>query len=262
MVDARIAVELDVPVYTDRDGKEVGECERFGLKQNVKITHPHYLAFADESGCNTNQKKDGHVGGRKHVVEKGTVPQMAACTDDHRFTVLPFTAASGEAICLVVIFRSDQDKVPLLWKTGIDARVKDPARDSRDKIDFATNMGKGKFYPGGPTCEFNGKVVDCLTFTSEGGGITGAILVEILSYFDEIELWPRVPGGPIPMLIVDGHQSRLDPKFIDYINDKDHEWKVCFGVPYATVLAASDQRISCHYLVRSSTNPTMMSAPT
>lgn len=38
------------------------------------------------------------------------------------------------------------------------------------------------------------------------------------------------------MLIVDGHQSRLDPKFIHYINDKDHEWKVCFGVPYATVL--------------------------
>ena len=36
--------------------------------------------------------------------------------------------------------------------------------------------------------------------------------------------------------IIDGHQSRLEPKFIQYINDKGQEWKVCFCVPYATVL--------------------------
>jgi hypothetical protein len=38
------------------------------------------------------------------------------------------------------------------------------------------------------------------------------------------------------MLIVDGHQSRLDPAFVSYINHPDHEWRVCLGVPYATVL--------------------------
>jgi hypothetical protein len=38
------------------------------------------------------------------------------------------------------------------------------------------------------------------------------------------------------MLIVDGHQSRLDPAFVSYINDPAHEWRVCLGVPYATVL--------------------------
>jgi hypothetical protein len=38
------------------------------------------------------------------------------------------------------------------------------------------------------------------------------------------------------MLILDGHQSRLDPRFVSYINNKDHEWRVCLGVPYATVL--------------------------
>jgi hypothetical protein len=38
------------------------------------------------------------------------------------------------------------------------------------------------------------------------------------------------------MLIADGHQSRLDPRFVSYINNKDHEWRVCLGVPYATVL--------------------------
>ena len=49
-------------------------------------------------------------------------------------------------------------------------------------------------------------------------------------------LFPRVEGGPIPMLIIDGHQSRLGPKFIRYINDKGHTWIVCFGVPCATTL--------------------------
>ena len=38
------------------------------------------------------------------------------------------------------------------------------------------------------------------------------------------------------MLIVDGHQNRLDPKFIEYINDEGHKWIVCFGVLYATTL--------------------------
>ncbi len=57
--------------------------------------------------------------------------------------------------------------------------------------------------------------IDCLTFTSESGGITADILIKILKYFDVKEVFPRIPGGPIPMLLIDGHQSQLDPKFID-----------------------------------------------
>ena len=38
------------------------------------------------------------------------------------------------------------------------------------------------------------------------------------------------------MMILDGHQIRLDPTFINYINDDGHPWKICLGVPYATVL--------------------------
>ena len=58
----------------------------------------------------------------------------------------------------------------------------------------------------------------------------------MLSYFDLIDLFPRHPGGPIPMLIVDGHQSCLDPGFIKYINEPHHKCKVCFVVLYATVI--------------------------
>ena len=38
------------------------------------------------------------------------------------------------------------------------------------------------------------------------------------------------------MLIVDGHQSQLDPRFVTYINNKFHEWGVCLSVLYATTL--------------------------
>ena len=81
-----------------------------------------------------------------------------------------------------------------------------------------------------------GQTVDCLTFGSEGGGISGQILVEILEYFDSIDLFPRAPGGPIPMMILYRNQSRLDLTLINYINDDGHPWKICLGVPYATVI--------------------------
>ena len=63
LVDDGLAFVLDCPVYTDVEGNEVTEDERFGKKQEIKITHPHYVVFANETGCNTSQKKDGHVGG-------------------------------------------------------------------------------------------------------------------------------------------------------------------------------------------------------
>ena len=55
------------------------------------------------------KKKDGHVGGTKLIVEAGSVPQTVASDSDHKFTVLPFTSASGEAVCCVVIFQLNND---------------------------------------------------------------------------------------------------------------------------------------------------------
>lgn len=98
--------------------------------------------------------------------------------------------------------------MPLAWQTGIDIRAEEPVRNLRGEIDFA----------------------------SESGGITGEILVKILEHFDKMNLFPRTAGGPIPVLLVDGHGSRLDPAFVDYINNESHPWKVCLGVPYATTL--------------------------
>ena len=236
MLTANIASPREHPVYTDREGNEVQESERFGLAQSISIDHPDYILFADESGCQTNQKQDGKVANRKYIVEHGTVPQVICNTSDHRFTILPFTSGSGEAVCCVLIFQHKEDEIPMTWKTGIDITVENPLRNEKGEIDLEMNIGESKYYPEGPKCKYRGKEVRCLTFASDSGGITGAILVKVLEYFDEIDLFPRYPGGPIPMLIVDGHQSRLDPKFVAYINNKAHEWRVCLGVPYATVL--------------------------
>ena len=165
MVDAGVAVKLDTPIYTDRKGNEVEESKRFGLKQDIKITHPNYILFADESGCNTSQKKDGHVGGRKLIVQHGTVPQVMSSDKDTKFTLLPFTSASGEAVCCVVIFQHKSGKVPMEWKTGLDVTV-DPIRDENNDIDMRLNLGNGNFYPGGPKFNYNGKEVDCLAYAS------------------------------------------------------------------------------------------------
>ena len=181
------------------------------------------------------KKNDCNVGKTRHMVARGTIPQIMCSVSGHQFNILPFTLASGKTVCCVLISVTKvTDGVLLLWKTGIDITIKNPVRNKDNKIDYEMNVGEGKYYPGGPKCKFNSKVVECLTFGSESGGITGEILVGILQYFDEIDLFPRQRDGPIPMLIVDGHQSRLDPSFVEYINDHQHKWKVSFGVPYAT----------------------------
>ncbi len=104
MVDAQIASPRENPVYMDRTGNEVEGSERFGLAQELKIDYPDYILFADESGCQTNQKQDGNVGNRKYIVEQDTTPQVICSTTDHRFTILPFTSGSSEVVCCVHIF--------------------------------------------------------------------------------------------------------------------------------------------------------------
>ena len=78
---------------------------------------------------------------------------------------------------------------------GIDHQVCPVLTNDGKEIDFEMNFGEGKYYPGGPKCRFNGKEVDCLAYVSESGQITGDILIEILSYFDEKGVFPWLPGG-------------------------------------------------------------------
>ena len=73
IVDACVASWRETSMYTDRHRNEFEESdpERFGRDQNVKIDYPNYLVFADETRCNTNMKKDGHVAGRTYLCQPG-----------------------------------------------------------------------------------------------------------------------------------------------------------------------------------------------
>ena len=96
------------------------------------------------------------------------------------------------------------------------------------------NTGPGKTFPGAPTCHFRGKDIPALVACSPKGSITSEILKLALKRLDELEIYPRVPGGPIPFLLLDAHDSQLQVPFLKYINDSDHKWKACIGLPNGT----------------------------
>jgi hypothetical protein len=248
LCDARVARRLDEAVFQNMNGETVDNPEEkylfdidsnapeqpLGLPCEHEIVNPDYLLFFDETGCNTNQKKDGHNGGEKYVCGRGMRPKQIASNRDRHFTVLGLTAASGDPVLCVVIFASERKGVAASWAEGIDLTV-DPVKDEDGAVLLEkVNFGEGKYFPSGPTCFFRGKEIPYLPLTSPSGGITGELLVSILSWLDEREIFERFDGGPEPFIVVDGHESRLQPVFVDYITDPKHIWHVNFGIPHAT----------------------------
>ena len=65
--------------------------------------------------------------------------------------------------------------------------------------------------------------------------ITYTILKEALETLDCLGIFLR-ENGIKPMLLVDGHGSRFQLPFLEYINNVDHKWLCCIGVPYGLAL--------------------------
>ena len=63
--------------------------------------------------------------------------------------------------------------------------------------------------------------------------MSSTILKEIFETIDHFQLLPRTLGV-LPFAMLDGHGSRLELPFLEYINNKTTEWCVCLGVPYGT----------------------------
>ena len=228
-----------MPVFLDREGNVVeNESEAFGMKVKERLLHPDCVLFMDKTGCNTNQKSDGHVGGKLYIHKKGSTAEIRAASTDIRWTVLPITNAKGEAVCCTIIFQSEKEQIPITWTTGIDITLDGNHIEVKDDdIDFIRhNSGASNLCPGGPTCRVNGKEVSCFYAASPHGGITPEILVDTLRHIDKHEVFPRDDNKPPPFIILDGHNLRFDYKFLSYINDDKHKWIVCIGVPYGTHL--------------------------
>jgi hypothetical protein len=205
MVAAGVAKHLDEKVWMDISGNIV-ECKEkaYGMQVDTVLTHPNYVLFVDEVGNNTNQKKDGHIGGAKYLCERGTTPKQICSTKDAHFTVMGFTSANGEPVMCVIIFEGEQ--VKLEWSTGIDVQ-KISIGERHDPEYFEANSGPGMLLPSGPVCNFRGKNIPCQCYATTNGSITSEILRNCLEKMDEINLFPRRQDGPNPFLLLDGHGS-------------------------------------------------------
>ena len=72
---------------------------------------------------------------------------------------------------------------------------------------------------------------------SDSGSITSEILVDTLKTLDSLGVYARDDNQHLrPFLLLDGHQSRLQVPFLEYINRPEDNWVVCIGVPYGTAL--------------------------
>jgi hypothetical protein len=54
-----------------------------------------------------------------------------------------------------------------------------------------------------------------------------------LAYLDSLDIFDRSTGLN-PFLILNGHGSRFEFEFLEYINKAEHKWKVNIGLPYGT----------------------------
>ena len=102
---------------------------------------------------------------------------------------------------------------------------------------FSSNLGKHKLFPGGPSWYFNGIEVPAFVTFTDHGGIDGIVLTEIFQRIDNSAVYDaNRKDGRIPFALLDGHQSRFDLGFLQYISDTKTKWSACLGVPYGTAL--------------------------
>jgi len=232
MEECGVALKLQHPVFQDEKGNICDERSSFGLKITHDIIHPEMCLVVDEVGSNLSQKGDGHIGGQKFVCERGTIPQCKVQHKENHFTTLGFTALSGDPVLCVIVIAGKRESFGV--ETGIDPSAVIEG-DIVDDDFFDKNYGHGKLFPSGPSCHFNDQDIPCLVRWSEKGGITSEILAECLEHIDSYNVFERTEGLS-PFLLLDGHGSRFEIPFLDYITNKDHEWQVCIGVPYGTSL--------------------------
>jgi hypothetical protein len=228
-IERGYAVELEEPEWQDREGNSLDtEAASFGSKVTHRLIHADRILVVDECGDNTNMKKDKKAGNAKFVTGKRDRALVSCASDVCHFTSMCFTNLLGVPV-LVVIIIAKASVLSYSEQYGVNL--------SADRIgndDHEDNTGPGKLFPGGPTCSLNGVEVPAFVTNSESGGMTSEILAACLKTMDDANVFPRSDGIPKPFVLLDGHGSRFEPLFLDYITDKTHRWEVCLGLPNGT----------------------------
>ena len=211
----------------DNEGKVTNQENAHGRKATQILTRPDMAVSVDEVGGDTSQEGDGAVGGQKRIVPRGTVPKESPATNQP-FTMLGFTAATGEPVMCALIMKGKTIKSDMI--TGIDIFA-DVIEKETDEDYIANNSGQGKRFPMGPTCFFLGKEVPCMVANTENGSITSELLTTFFEHMDQLELFPRSDPNIKPFLLLDGHGSHLELPFLKYINTEAHQLLASWRLP-------------------------------
>jgi hypothetical protein len=70
MVQIKITTKLDKDRAFDAAGNFCDDKDAQGRKSKNKMDHPEKVMFVDETGADTNQGKDGNIGGIKMLTTK------------------------------------------------------------------------------------------------------------------------------------------------------------------------------------------------
>jgi hypothetical protein len=236
MVEAGVAIKHPEEVWLDKNNQiTINQEEAVGRKTRYQLVKPERCVYVDETGCNTNMKNDGHVGGRRYIMGVNQIEGgRTGVVSDIHFTVLAFTSGTGHAIMCAIIMKSEKNvaDLPISWKLGIDITKEIETGETLLEV-YDNNMQNGVSI-GGPKCTYLGKTIPTFVCSSPNASITSELLAKMLCTIDEARVFERNDEVGIPFLLLDGHHSRTRLPFLNYINDPEHKWKVCIGVPYAT----------------------------
>ena len=253
MIAAHVNSPFPGSVWMNKNGSIVDSVAKsYGCKVETSLNLPQCCVVMDEVGGDLNMLNDGHQGGTKFVCRKGNTPKVNATKKSKKFTVLGLTTLQGDTLMCVVIIEGKERNV--FVESGVDPfhpfykTHRDDISNSNIEL-LQDNFGPGKLFPGGPTCEFEGKEIPTMIRYSEKGGITNEILTDILHTIDSLNVFQEYQTNNVtPFLLVDRHMTRFSRIFLEYITNPNHLWKVSIGVLYGTSLwqvGNSYQQNSC-----------------
>ena len=232
MVSAKVAVNLPYPVRMDAKGNLVDEGDTYGYKVTHDIVKPEMCVVASEVSGNTSQKDDGLVGCELLFTERGSIAQRKISTKNKLYTLLGLTLLSGDPRMCVLIMAGDRLRTEV--ETGIDMFAKTIGNINEDDY-FLKNSKKGKRFPGSPTCVVKGIEVPRLVRWSPKRSMTSEILVDICATIDYCDVFDRSDGA-MSFFLLDGHGSRVELPFLEYVNNPEYLGCACIVVPYGTDL--------------------------
>jgi len=218
MEEPAIVVIRNIPAWMDCEGNIVDKGSASGCQVTHAIVRPDYCIVADEIGNNISMKGGGHICGQMYLCAKGSISQKKASTKDTHFTTLGLNLLTGEPLMCVVMIQGILIKADY-W-TGVDM-LADTVVNEGNADFYKNNLDPGNIFPGGPLSIVRGKVVPCMVRFQLKGGMPSIILKDILETLGDLNIFPRVDRLK-PIFLVDGHGSRLELPFLDYVNNPEH----------------------------------------